>query len=116
MKFGFLVLMAAAIASTTAAAQVRFSVERPIVQLWSGPHDDMRPKIVGDVVSVDPHGVALFGGAYVPVVAAKVHPGQHVTFTCGFIEKGNNPRMKDCELTHIDPPPVVHPDGKVHLW
>lgn len=116
MKFRLLMLIGAAFVGTTAVAQVRYAVEHPQVQLWSGPNDDMRPKIAGDVVGVDPQGVALFGGAYVPIMAAKVLTGQHVTFTCAAIDTGDNPHMEHCELTHVDPPPAVHSDGKVHLW
>jgi hypothetical protein len=116
MKIRLFLLVAAAIASTGVAAQARYDVLRPQVQLWSGPNDDMRPQIVGDVVRVDPQGVALYGGAYIPVMAAAVHTGQHVTFTCTHIDTGDNPRMNGCELSHVDPPPAPHKDGKVHLW
>lgn len=95
-----------------------FQVTRKMVQLWSGPEDDMRPEIVGTVTAVSSTSVNLQGGATVPVNNAKVKVGELATFACAEIAQGRNPDMKNCELLRTQPPekPELDKHGQIKLW
>lgn len=86
----------------------------PAVTLASGPRDDMRPQIVGDVVASDATQVTLEGGASVPVQGARVRPGDHATFACDSIEASTpTPRMRGCSLKQVEKPAAK---AKNELW
>ncbi|MDR3445739.1 hypothetical protein [Dyella sp.] len=91
-----------------------FQIIHPSVTLASGPNDDMRPQIVGDVVSADAGQVELDGGALVPVQGARVRPGDHATFACDSIDTTTpTPRMRGCVLLQAEKPSAK---PKNELW
>lgn len=98
----------------TLALLAAFQIIRPTATLATTPGDDMRPQIVGDVVAVDASQVTLDGGAFVPVMGARVRPGDHATFACDAIDMTREtPQMRGCVLMHVDKP-AAKDDGK--LW
>lgn len=118
MKATILAVAAAAlfVLGMGSAKAEHFQVTRKIVQLWSGPDDDMRPEISGTVTAVGVTGVNLEGGAIVPVTGAAVQVGDLATFICEEISQGRNPEMRDCELLRTQPPEKPNASGQVELW
>jgi len=88
---GFALAFAAAV-----QADPPFSIITPSASLSTTASDDMRPEIVGVVEGVGASEVELVGGPRVPVAAAPVKVGQHVTFACASIKPG--PVLAGCEL------------------
>lgn len=116
MRAVFLCGVVAALLSTSAIAQSDYVVLRKQVQMWSGPHDDMRPEIEGDVIAVDPSGVTLKGGTVVPAEGAKVRKGAHANFICEQIGQGRPPSMRGCTLKRSCMPKKPTKNGSVKLW
>lgn len=118
MKSFVLILSAALLfgAGARDALAGDFQVTRKMVQLWSGPDDDMRPEISGTVTEVNANTVGLEGGAIVPVNGPRVNIGDLVTFVCSEISQGPKPEMKNCELLRTHPPEKASQSGPVKLW
>lgn len=114
MKPRHALAFAALLLAAGAACAADYSITRPQVQLWSGPHDDMRPQIDGDVVAFSAASVDLDGGVTVPVRGAKVDIGQRVTFACAVIEL---PTIRGCELVSVQAAAKKPAPGEVvKLW
>lgn len=108
IAFAAMLLLAAG-----AACAADYTISRPQVQLWSGPHDDMRPQIDGDVVAFSAASVDLDGGVTVPVSGARVAIGQHAAFVCDVIEL---PTIRGCHLMSAQSASQPRPGDDVRLW
>jgi hypothetical protein len=109
LAFAAMLLLAAG-----AACAADYTITRPQVQLWSGPGDDMRPQIDGDVVAFSAASVDLDGGVTVPVRGARVDIGQHATFACELIDL---PAIRGCVLVSVQSAERPQRKGEaVKLW